>query len=238
MKKIHISFNKLNIQYVVLAVFFIISLVGIFNTQRKANIKKQEIYEQLESSRSAQPDNSLEHYQKLLDEKNPMTCVFRTELPGALITGTIFMDPINNLVRTDLDAPDKQGKQKLSHTIYDKDNIYLWYEGDDTGMHLNKTTYTSKIAELTEKLGEDAVNSSLSYFGVLANISMYEFIDQPDIKCEVWAIDNFKFVLPPRVKFVDAVGFSEGLDKIICNECDKEATEASRLLCRQTLKCK
>ncbi len=221
--------------YTLLALLFLVSVYGIFHANKISTQKKRLIVQQLESS-SSQPKPQLSDYQRLIESKKPIECSFSTQLPNSKIAGNIYSS--ENKIRTDITAPTKSGKDRLSHSIFMSDTIYNWYEGDAMGIKIDKKAFDERNKQSVDKndtyTDPNSLIESLATYNTLNNGGGME----NNLDCKEWETDDLKFVLPPSVSFIDGVAFYNELDRQLCLKCDAETTEASRLLCRKTLQCK
>lgn len=216
----------LNILYVLL---IFAALFGIFKLKQVSKKNVAKIISQNESKKVAAPqkkDALLEIIEKGLAAK----CTFSQDSINSKIAGEVYID--GELTRADITAPDKKGANKLSHSIIKGDVVYLWYDKNFSGMKLKVDETTVAALESNET----TPSANASRIAALQNIA--GLLDTFNYKCEEWAPDSFKFVLPPDVSFIDANEFVSELDRRLCQKCEQEASEASRLLCRRELKCK
>jgi hypothetical protein len=225
--------NAQNSFYVFLVILFLVGIAGIFKFQHSSNQRKAKIVEQIESTMS-KPPAEISDIERVLQSERPAKCTFNKQLPNATVLGTIYR--ASGKLRTDVTAPNKENVEKLSHTIYVDDTLYTWYEGDGVGIKLTRKDFDEHI-----KAGEKAGMEFGDPNALIQTLATYSTLEEESssnyARCDFWEEDNFVFVLPPNVKFIDGVKFYEEYSNQLCSKCDEETTEASRLLCRKTLKC-
>ena len=200
------------------------SLIGIFRLKETSKKNVEKIIEENKSKIVTLEKKDI--LTDLIDRGLAAKCAFSQDLVGSKMTGTIYID--GGFIRTDITTSNKTEPNKLSHTIIRDDYMYLWYDKNVTGMRLIAKPNNAETIESTP---------SQSSSQILALQNLVGLLDTSNYKCEEWEADSFKFVLPPEVTFIDAAEFAKELSKQLCQKCDAENTEASRLLCKKELEC-
>ncbi len=221
MKKGIIKGRFLNTLYVLL---IFASLLGIFKLKESSRKNAEKIIEQ--NKDKVVKLEKKDFLSNLIDRGLAAKCAFSQDLINSKVVGIIYV--ADGLIRTDITTSDKSEPNKLSHTIIKDNYMYLWYDKHVAGMKLAIKPNNTDTIESTPS--QDSLQ-------ILTLQNLTELLGTANYKCEEWETDSFKFVLPPEINFVDTKEFAEELSRQICQRCDAEDTEASRLLCRKELKC-
>lgn len=199
--------------------YFLLIVAALFGIFKLKETSKRNVDKIVEENKSKVVELEKKDFlSSLIDRGLAAKCAFSQDLIDSKMSGTIYIS--DGLIRTDVITSNKIEPNKLSHTIIKDNYMYLWYDKNISGMKLT---------------AESTPSQDSSQISPLQNLA--ELLDTVNYKCEEWEVDSFKFVLPPEVSFVDARKFSEELSKQVCQRCDAEDTEASRLLCRKELQC-
>jgi hypothetical protein len=218
-KAIHYSKNIL---YALLIIFAIAGYVKI------KQISKKNVEKILEKRADVVVPEKKDPVTEILENSDGVKCEFAQKLPKGNLTGTIYAN--KNQARLDITAPDNFGVVKTSHTIVDSKAMLLWFDSNKSGMKVLKvtnreTTQESSSADTEETSPIQSIANSLTS------------LTMDDSKCTEWEPDQFMFIAPPEITFIDAKELTQSVNNTLCQKCELEDDEASRLLCRRELKC-
>jgi len=219
---IHLKLYNFDVKkYGVYAIVILFVAAAIFINQqmlgkKRSVVPKLPAYDVQEITRRTVVD--------LIKSGKPLKCEYAYQNDIGNYNGKVYFDNENS--RADIDAPDSSGKARLSHQINTKDWMYFWYDGQNLGMKIsaNTTLDTLPVAETTLPPGntvEDTVDTMLDL----------------NYTCLQWEVDSTLLEPPTEVTFLDALKFVDAYNKKLCTKCDAETTEASRILCKNMLKC-
>ncbi len=106
-------------------------------------------------------------------------CTFKTTEAGVESSGTVYAG--GGKMRGDFTST-IEGKETMSHMIYDGTTSYIWMDGQATGFKMALDAEQTASAEQNQSVD---VNKN------------YEF------DCDSWSVDNSKFEVPGNVEFSD-----------------------------------
>lgn len=152
-------------------------------------------------------------------------CTFSDDSSGAQTSGTVYVG--SGKVRGDFSAT-SQGKVMGMHMIADGSEMHTWIDGMTSGFSMSM----------------DATQSGTN------TQQSFDSDKKIDYRCESWAVDASKFVLPSDITFQDVAAMMQGAmpgasagtvpqiqaTAAQCQACD-QLPDAQRGACRAALKC-
>ncbi len=134
-----------------------------------------------ESATGANMENT--SIKSLIDAGGSRKCTFKTTEAGAESSGTVYAS--DGKMRGDFTSM-IEGKETMSHMIYDGTTSYIWMDGQASGfkMTLDKSDVAAEQNQSVD------VNKN------------YEF------DCNSWSKDNSKFEVPSNIQFSDFSGLA------------------------------
>lgn len=144
-------------------------------------------------------------------------------------SGTVYLD--SGKMRGDFSS-NINGKVTPSHMTHDGKDVYVWMDDQATG-------FKTSLEAIEQMSGQTGVSQSV------------DINKEVDYKCESWAVDPVKFVVPSEIKFQDmgkmmeeamkrmpstSLNGSANDNAAACSACNNLEGDA-QTQCKKALKC-
>lgn len=166
----------MNNKVIIGIVVVIIVLLGIFMINRNKSNQTEVASNNSSANSASQTSVESGSLKSLISAGQTRKCTFKSNESGVDSSGTVYAS--GGKMRGDFGAT-VNGKEMMTHMVYDGTMSYVWTEGTTTGFKMALDTNAQASSQ------NNSVDPNKNY----------------EFNCEKWSADNSKFELPSNVQF-------------------------------------